>query len=81
MEKLNTLTKSNLHFDTSGNAWSYRTRIIQVLFDGRKIGNVTKYSVTTSRHQTQARVHDCDILVDDIPAGTDDLLFYTNLIG
>ena len=36
----------------------------------RTIGNVTKYNVTTSRHQNIASVSACDIRLDNIPEGT-----------
>lgn len=54
-------------------AWSYDTMIRGVLPDRRSIGNVTKYSSTTSRHQSLAGVHYCDVLIDDVPRSTDDL--------
>jgi hypothetical protein len=54
-------------------AWSYDTAIKDVLPDGRTIGNVTKYSATTSKHQTIAGVKACDVTVNDVPRGTDNL--------
>lgn len=54
-------------------AFSYQTMLVQVLPDGRTIGNVTKYSRTTSKHQTEAGVRNCDIQLDKVPMGADDL--------
>lgn len=56
-----------------GTVYSYETCIIDKLPDGRTIGNVTKYSRTTSKHQKQVGVHSCDIRVDNVPRGTDRL--------
>lgn len=55
-------------------AFSYQTCIKDVLADGRSIGNVTRYSVTTSNHQNKAGVRWCDVLVDAVPRGVDDLV-------
>ena len=54
--------------------FSYDTMIRQTLPSGLTIGNVTRYSMTTSRHQSQAGVKQCDVLLDNVPRGTDDLL-------
>lgn len=54
-------------------AWSYETAILDVLPDGRTIGNLTKYSVTTSKHQRQAEVHTAEVKVSDVPQGTTNL--------
>ena len=67
---------SNLKILPDGSAWSYSTRLIQPLPDGRTVGNVTKYSVTTSCHQSKAHVHECDVLVDGVPKGAIDLTKY-----
>ena len=53
--------------------YSYKTCIIDVMPDGRTIGNVTKYTRTTSKHQAKANVHLCDIRVDNVPIGTNRL--------
>jgi hypothetical protein len=71
--------KSNLRIEGGGaDVWSYRTRIVETLPGGRTVGNVTKYSATTSRHQSKARVWSCDIFVTDIPEGTYSLAEYAN---
>jgi len=56
--------------------WSYGTVIAQRLDDGSIVGNITKYSVTTSKHQSQAGVrnHVGRKLLTNIPRGTTDLL-------
>ena len=54
--------------------FSYSTCIKQTLSGGLVLGNVTQYSPTTSRHQVQAGVAHCDVLLDNVPRGTDDLL-------
>jgi len=56
--------------------YSYNTCIRDVTPDGRSIGNVTKYSVTTSKHQTKAGSRLCDVLVDNVPRGTQDLFTF-----
>jgi hypothetical protein len=53
--------------------FSYWTVILQRLPDGKIIGNETKYSNTTSRHQSEAWISRADILLDNIPRGTNDL--------
>jgi hypothetical protein len=53
--------------------FSYDTCIRELLPDGRSIGNVTKYSATTSKHQRQACVQSCDVKIDNVPTGTSDL--------
>ena len=54
--------------------FSYATMIRQTLPGGLTIGNVTRYSMTTSHHQSKAGVRLCDVKLDDVPRGTDDLL-------
>lgn len=54
-------------------AWSYNTAIKDVLPDGRTIGNVTKYSSTTSTHQNRVGAKSCAVTVDNVPEGTDNL--------
>ncbi len=57
-----------------GNWYSYHTMIRQqVSGSSVTIGNVTKYTTTTSRHQKLACVHSCDILLDDVPLNCADL--------
>lgn len=58
---------------TGDKLYSYYTVIKQRLPDGRTVGNVTKYSSTTSKHQSLASVNSADIIVRDVPRGTDDL--------
>jgi hypothetical protein len=57
--------------------YSYNTCIRTTLGDGVSVGNVTKYSTTTSKHQSGrfANVKDCDFKVDNIDRGVsaDDL--------
>lgn len=67
-------TKRRGNYTEIGNrAWSYSTALRDVLPDGRTIGNVTRYSVTTSKHQSFARVRSCRVQVDGVPIGTDNL--------
>lgn len=65
-------------YEHGNRAYSYGTCIKDVLPDGRTIGNVTKYSATTSKHQKAAEVSKCDILVDNVPKGAADLTRLTN---
>ena len=62
------------------NYFSYKTMIKQV-YGGISIGNVTHYptpagqhSRTCERHQKLACVHSCDVILDNVPALTGDLL-------
>ena len=55
---------------------SYNTAILQRQADGRLIGNVTKYSTTTSKHQSMAGVRLADIQVDGVRMNTWDLSVY-----
>ena len=66
------MSKSH-YYDTGSLVFSYSTCIRQVV-GALSIGNVTRYSNTTSRHQHQARVAQCDVLLDDVPKGTGELL-------
>ena len=61
--------------------YSYNTAILDVLPDGRTIGNATKYSVTTSRHQREAGVPHADIKVAGVPVGTRDLVAWYKAHG
>ena len=56
--------------------FSYATCIWQRLPDGLTIGNVTRYSNTTSHHQSKAGVKQCDVLLDNVPRDTTDLLAF-----
>jgi hypothetical protein len=66
------MTRSNLRFDDK-RIFSYQTAIWDELPDGRSIGNITKYSTTTSHHQSRVGVRSCDITVNEVPQGTQDL--------
>lgn len=54
-------------------AWSYNTAIQDVLPDGRSIGNITKYSATTSTHQGKVGAKNADVIVSDVPQGAQNL--------
>ena len=58
---------------TETRAFSYGTQIKGALPDGRTLGNVTKYSQTTTSHQTAVGCRLCDIVVFRVPQGTSDL--------
>lgn len=62
--------KSHYKVLPDGRIFSYDTCILQRLEDGTTVGNVTRYSVTTSKHQTKARSRTADVLVDNVPEGT-----------
>lgn len=53
-----------------GRIFSYDTCIFQCLEDGTTIGNVTRYSTTTTRHQNKAGCRLADVLVDGVLEGT-----------
>ena len=55
---------------------SYGTVIKDRLPDGRTIGNITRYSNTSARHQKQVDVYSCDVTVDNVPQDTIDLIGY-----
>ena len=61
---------------TGDKLYSYFTVLLQRLPDGKVIGNITKYSSSTSKHQSQCQVRFADLLVDNIPHGTNDLSAY-----
>ena len=61
---------------TGNKLYSYATVILQRLPSGEVIGNDTKYSNTTSKHQSQVRVMSADIIVHNVPRGEDDLRKY-----
>ena len=54
--------------------FSYDTMIRQTLPSGLTIGNVTRYSMTTSHHQSMAGVRLCDVKLYNVPHGTNDLM-------
>lgn len=54
-------------------AWSYNTCIWQRA-GWLTIGNVTRYSETTSRHQERVGSYTADVILDNVPEGTSDLL-------
>jgi hypothetical protein len=56
--------------------YSYNTVIYEILHDGRTVGNITRYSATTSKHQSQHGVRGADILVDNVPIGANSLARY-----
>lgn len=65
------------HMTTKGNKiFSYNTCIFETLPDGRTVGNVTRYSTTTSRHQSKAGSYTAGIRVDDVPVGAQSLAEY-----
>lgn len=61
------------HVELDGKHYSYGTCIVDKTADGRRIGNVTRYSVTTSNHQRVAGVADCAVFVTGVPLGTTNL--------
>ena len=67
------MSQSNYHRLANGTVYSYSTCIRQEIA-GLSIGNITRYSVTTSRHQSQAQCVSCDVLLDNVPRDTPELL-------
>ena len=64
---------------SDGRVMSYDTCIYEVHAElARSIGNATKYSATTSKHQKQHNVEGCAIVLRDVPAGTQSLVQYFN---
>ena len=61
---------------TGDRLFSFGTVIKQRLANDIIVGNVTKYSHTTSKHQSQAHVHSADIWVKAVPRGETDLTKY-----
>jgi len=61
---------------TGDKLYSYGTVILQRLEDGTIIGNKTKYSHTTTIHQSRTKVSNADVFVDHVPRGTTDLREY-----
>ena len=63
--------KSHYH-DAGDRVYSYSTVILE-RHSGLTIGNVTYYSVTTSRHQSKAGSRLADVALDNVPQGTTSL--------
>ena len=68
--------KGSSTHSTGDKLFSYGTVILQRLPDGKTIGNATRYSNSTSKHQSQGRVHSADTLVDGVRRGVTDLVPY-----
>lgn len=71
-------TTANYHILPDGRAWSYGTALVDRLTDPSTgntltLGNITRYSATTSKHQTWAGVRSCDILLTNVPRAVSDL--------
>ena len=61
------------HYRDGGDkVYSYSTVILE-RHSGMTIGNVTYYSVTTSRHQSKAGSRLADVVLDNVPQGTTSL--------
>jgi hypothetical protein len=67
------MTRKGAYIVLGINHYSYDTCICTTTPDGRTIGNLTKYSKTTSKHQTYARVNSCDIHLTEVPIGSSSL--------
>lgn len=69
------LSDGKSHYHEHGDrVYSYQTVIRQTVAGGLTIGNDTRYSVTTSKHQSRAGVRSCDVVLDNVPEGCSDLL-------
>ena len=64
------MVRKGAYTELGGDCYFYDTCIFTRLPDGRSVGNVTKYSRTTSKHQGLAHVRAADIICDDIQRGT-----------
>ncbi len=62
---------------TGDRLFSYSTVILQRLPDGKVIGNTTRYSSTTTKHQKKSGVRNANMLIAGVPSGTIDLIPYT----
>ena len=62
------------YWEHGDKVYSYQTCILQRVHDGLTIGNITHYSNTTSRHQGKAGSRQADVVLDNVPMGTRDLL-------
>ena len=67
------MSQSNYHRLANGTVFSYSTCIRQECA-GLSIGNITRYSVVTSKHQAHAQCPSCDVLLDNVPRDTPELL-------
>ena len=67
------MSQSNYHRLANGTVYSYSTCIRQEM-GALSIGNITRYSAATSRHQSQAQCVSCDVLLDNVPRGSLELL-------
>lgn len=67
------MSQSNYHRLANGTVYSYSTCIRQQI-GNLSIGNITRYSAATSRHQSQAQCVSCDVLLDHVPRDTVELL-------
>ena len=68
------MAKSPLRYSPDGShVYSYQTCIRQTLSDGKTVGNITWYSLTTTRHQAIAMSSDCNIVLSHVPEGTKEL--------
>ena len=67
------MSQSNYHRLANGTVYSYSTCIRQEV-GALSIGNITRYSAATSRHQSQAQCVSCDVLLDNVPQDTAELL-------
>ena len=65
--------KSKSLFYEDGKLFSYGTIILQRIGENI-IGNGTKYSQTTSCHQTTASIYKANIVLYEVPRGCHDLL-------
>lgn len=68
-------TGSSVH-SSGDKLFSYATVILQRLPNGQTIGNATKYSTTTSKHQSQTGVRMATHTVTGVPRGVTDLRPY-----
>jgi hypothetical protein len=60
-----------------GRIMSYTTCIKEYHQEHQRwIGNITKYGPTTSRHQREAIVTECEVRLDSVPKGTTSLVAY-----
>lgn len=63
------MARSNF-VDHGDSAFSYTTKIFETTLAGVTIGNATKYSVTTSKHQNKAEVKKADLVLLNVPINT-----------
>ena len=70
--------KGSFVHSTGDKLFSYGTVILQRMPDGKVIGNKTKYSQTTSKHQSQVNMLQADYFVHRVDRGVTDLVPYLN---